>query len=75
MKSQEHQTPDVPEVGSSVRLLFGVKDVVAVVIEHRGPLGVGGRQIIRVRFKFEEVDEPIEIELPVDEVTVVDPAA
>ena len=75
MKRQEHQAPEVPPVGASVRLRFGVTDVVALVIEHRGPLGVGGKQIIRVRFQFGEVEEPIEIELPVDLVTVVDPAA
>lgn len=75
MKRQEHQTPKVPPVGASVRLRFGVTDVVALVIEHRGPLGVGGKQIIRVRFQLGEVEEPIEIELPVDRVTVVDPAA
>ena len=54
---------------------FAVKEVVALVIEHRGPLGVGGRQIIRVRFQLEGVDEPIETEVPAEEVTVVDPVA
>ena len=75
MKRHEHQIPDVPAVGSSVRMRFGVYEVVALVIEHRGPLGVGGRQIIRVRFKFEGAAEQIAPEVPAEAVTVVDPAA
>lgn len=54
---------------------FGVYEVVALVLEHRGPLGVGGRQLIRVRFQFEGSNEPIETEVPAEEVTIVDPAA
>ena len=72
---RRRKAPEVPALGSKVRLRFGVEDVVAVVIEHCGPLGIGGREMIRVRFQFEGADEPIEIEMPVDEVTVVDPAA
>ena len=68
-------TPDLPPLGSNVQMRFGIKQVIAVVIEHRGPLGVGGRELIRVRFQFEGANEPIETEVPVDEVTVVDPAA
>lgn len=74
MKRRE-PTSDIPAVGAQVRMRFGVKEVVATVIEHRGPLGRGGRQIVRVRFQFEGADEPIELEVPADDVTVVDPAA
>jgi hypothetical protein len=54
---------------------FGTADVIATVTEHRGPLGVGGRQLIRVSFDFAEADDPIETEVAVDEVTLVDSAA
>lgn len=62
----------LPPIGSQVRIRFGVvDDVIATVIEHRGPLGIGGKQVLRVRFQFED-DEPRETELPVDEVTPVE---
>jgi len=46
-----------------------------VVTEHRGPLGVGGKELLRVTFQFEGADTPIETEVPVDEVSVVGTAA
>ena len=55
-------------VGSRVMVAFGVKDVEATVIEDRGPVGMGGRWLIRVRVEIEGVDEPFEFELPVVEV-------
>jgi hypothetical protein len=54
---------------------FGTEDVVATVTEHRGPLGVGGRELVRVRFFFTDTEEPIETEVPVDELTPVESAA
>jgi hypothetical protein len=54
---------------------FGVADVVATVTEHRGPLGVGGKELLRVIFQFEGANEPIETEVPVDEVSLVGSAA
>lgn len=54
---------------------FGVADVVATVMEHRGPLGVGGKELLRVRFQFEGANEAIETEVPVDEVSLVDSGA
>lgn len=35
----------------------------ATVIEDRGPIGVGGRQLLRVRLDIEDTAEPIEFEL------------
>ena len=67
--------PMVPPVGSRVRMRFGVTDVIATVTEHRGPLGVGGRDLIGVTFQFTDANEPIETEVPVDEVTLVVSAA
>lgn len=54
---------------------FGAEDVIAEVIEQRGPLGVDGRELIRVRFRFTDASEAIETEVPVDEVTLVNSAA
>jgi hypothetical protein len=45
------------------------------VTEHRGPLGVGGRERVRVRFFFTDSDDLIETEVPLDEVTLVESAA
>jgi hypothetical protein len=57
-------------VGSKVKLSFGGDDVVATVIEDRGPVGVGGRQLLRVRLDLEDVGDPIEFEVPAAEVRV-----
>lgn len=67
--------PKVPPIGARVRMRFGVADVVATVTEHRGPLGVGGMELLRVSFQFEGANEPIETEVPVDEVSLVGSAA
>lgn len=58
----------IPKVGAKVTLKFGGREVHAVVVEDRGPLGVGGRQILRVRVLLEDGDEPIEFELPATDV-------
>jgi hypothetical protein len=62
----------LPPLGSHVRINIGADTMVATVIEHRCPLGVGGREIIRVRYQFTAVPDSVETELPVDEVTLVD---
>ena len=62
--------PKLPPVGARVRMRFGVADVGATVTEHRGPLGVDGKEMLRVIFQFEGANEPIETEVPVDEVSV-----
>jgi hypothetical protein len=51
-------------VGDSVRFLFGVSKVDGTVVEDRGPLGVGGRRLYRIRFQFAADEEPMHIELP-----------
>jgi hypothetical protein len=73
--TQKSQTPPLPAVGSKVRMRFGSSDVEATVLEHRGPLGVGGQELLRVRFKYEDANEPIDTEVAVDEVTPIDTAA
>lgn len=73
--TQKSPTPTLPAVGSKVRMRFGSSDVEATVLEHRGPLGVGGQQLLRVRFQYEDANEAIDTEVPVDEVTPVGTAA
>lgn len=59
----------VPELGARVKLRFGVDDVTATVIEDRGDLAVGGRPLLRVALDIPDDGEPIEVEIPVDDVT------
>lgn len=61
-------------VGTRVSFPYGTREIEAEVIENRGPLGVGGRQIVRVRFwddfgAGEGQDKTFE--MPADELTPV----
>lgn len=58
-------------VGSRVKLVFGVEEVTATVIEDRGNVGHQGRRLLRVQLDFEGVAEPIELEIPEAEVTPI----
>jgi hypothetical protein len=58
-------------VGALVKMRFGTTDVVATVLEDRGPLGVGGRRIVRVQFFLEAAEEPIDTEVPAEKLTLV----
>jgi len=51
-------------VGEHVRFVFGVTKVEGTIMEDRGPIGVGGRRLYRIRFQFESDEEPMYIELP-----------
>lgn len=61
----------VPAVGTLVKLRYGTSDVLATVIEDRGPLGVGGRPLVRVSLLLEGVADAVETEAPVEDLTVV----
>lgn len=63
MKSRSSRKKTL-RVGSRVKLDFAGREVTGVVIEDRGPLGVGGRRILRVRLDWGEVAEPVEGEFP-----------
>ena len=56
-------------VGENVRFTFGTLPVTGEVVEDRGPLGGGGRQIVRVRLDMDPYD-PLFFELPADELEV-----
>jgi hypothetical protein len=62
----------IPPIGSEVIISLGPTKIKTRVIEHRGPIGVGGRYIIRVRWFWDSVDEPQESEVPAEEVELVD---
>lgn len=58
-------------LGALVWMPFGNDKVLATVIEDRGPLGVNGEEIYRVRFMLESVEEPFETEVAVDRLELV----
>lgn len=55
-------------LGSRVTLEFGGREVSGTVIEDRGQIGVGGRQLLRVQIDIEGSSEPIELEIPAADV-------
>jgi len=54
-------------VGDAVRVRLGARDIDATVVEDRGTIGIGGRNLVRVRVEL--ADEGLEFELPADEVS------
>ena len=58
------QTTRIIKVGDRVRVPFGRELTPATVIELRGPIGSGGRELYRVRLDLpeDEVDSPFELE-------------
>jgi hypothetical protein len=60
-----------PPLGALVRLPFGGTDVVATVLEDRGPLGIDGRHLVRVRFFLEGTADPVETEVPAEDLSIV----
>lgn len=50
-------------VGEQVRFLLSVKKTTGTVIEDRGPIGIGGRRLYRIRFQFSPDEEPMFTEL------------
>jgi hypothetical protein len=72
-------------VGNRVKVPYGTEELEAVVVEDRGNLGVGGRQIVRVRLLGR--DEPAQdaqdppppadpeegsLELPAENMTLIE---
>lgn len=52
-RTQDHSY----KVGDRVKMDWGGHEIEGTVVEDRGNLGVGGRRILRVHFKFDEYDE------------------
>jgi hypothetical protein len=57
--------------GDHVLLHWGSTPVEAIIIEDRGNLGVGGERLYRVRFRLDEITDPIENNYPAEELTLV----
>jgi hypothetical protein len=58
-------------VGDQIQFLWGTDKLQGLVIEDRGDLGVGGRQIVRLRTQFDSYAEPVEFELSADDIELV----
>lgn len=56
--------------GQGVRFLYGTREVEGRVVEDRGDLGVGGRQLVVVEVPQTDGD-PIRLEMPAEELTLV----
>jgi hypothetical protein len=54
--------------GDRVQFVFGSSDVIGVVVEDRGPIGIGGRRLYGIEFPIAS-DENRYIELPEVEFT------
>ena len=60
-------------VGDRATLRFGFEDVPVEVLEDRGPLGVGGRQIVRIKLIQDPMDGEFETEVPAEELKDIQP--
>jgi hypothetical protein len=60
------RVPAEAPVGSLVEVTINGAMIPATIIEDRGPLGVGGQRVVRLRYTYESVEDPVEIEVPVD---------
>ena len=74
-KSQARKTKKRPTsksrplaVGDRVSFMFGVRRVTGTIVEDRGNIGVGGRQLVGIRMRV-GLDEERVIEMPAEEVT------
>jgi hypothetical protein len=70
MTVRSHAQKQHPSVGSRVKVVFGGSEVGATVVEDRGPVGIGGRVLLRVRLDIPDTSEPIELEIPAADVKV-----
>lgn len=66
------ETADRLRAGERVTFSYRGHVVQAEVVEDRGDIGVGGRQIVRVRFG-EDASDIAEFEMPATELTRVAP--
>ncbi len=68
MSQRRSAQQQIPKVGSRVRFVLAGREVVATVIENRGPFA-DGRSILRVRLDISDSD-PIEFDIPAAEVKI-----
>ena len=60
-------------VGSLVKVRFGHKLLRARVLENRGPIGMGGRHLVRIELVNTSIEDNAPFEIP--EENIVAPAA
>lgn len=65
-------TSDKLRVGDEVRFRLAGRIVVGRVREDRGPIGIGGRRLYLIAYEMGK-DNPYTIELPRDEIEMVEP--
>jgi hypothetical protein len=56
-------------------LRFGTRDVVATILEDRGPLGEGGKRLVRVRITLDPESEPLDFEVRAEDLRPLSSAA
>jgi hypothetical protein len=61
--------------GGLVTFPFGAMTIHARVIEDRGHLGIGGRQVVRIEVIEKDAAEPWRFEVPAEEVVLEGTAA
>ena len=66
--------PSTVHVGDRVRFKWDRHDMEGVVVEDRGPLGIGGRRLYGIVFQFEFDPEDKIIELAPSEFVVIESA-
>jgi hypothetical protein len=59
------------QIGDAVSFDYGGLTIVGRVVEDRGPIGVGGRRLFRVRVEMEAGADPTFIELPETALSVI----
>lgn len=69
MAKRRKKPTSLSAVGSRVKLMWGPYEVTATVIEDRGNVGMRGRHLVRVRLDIPDTAEPIELEMPLEELT------
>ncbi len=62
------------QVGDQVRFDFGRRKVTGVIVEDRGPIGVGGRRLFGIEIPLDP-DEPMKLELPEEEIEAIVPGS
>ncbi|MBI4581347.1 MAG: hypothetical protein HY718_16720 [Planctomycetes bacterium] len=67
MKNSRKRTP--VRVGDSRFLHVGTRRIRVRVIEDRGPIGVGGRRLVRVQRLNSETEEPLAFEVPAEDLS------
>jgi len=66
------QAAATKKTGAQFKFLYGTRNVIAAVIEARGPLGIKGRHLYRIRLG-RKAAEPDSFELPEDELQPASP--